>query len=99
MTMVAALYVQEDGCYVGLPDVDPWPESRDARLYEGPWPVVAHPPCARGCRLAGLVEKRWGHKRGEDGGCVAVHGDFAAVTPAFRHGEEAATFLSVGGCE
>lgn len=70
--MVAALYVAEGGCYFGLPDVDPWPESRDARLYAGPWPVVAHPPCSRWCRLAGLVEARWGHKRGEDGGCFAA---------------------------
>ena len=67
--MIAALYVQPGGCYYGLPDVDPWDESRDARLYAGPWPVVAHPPCSRWCRLAGLVEARWGHKRGEDGGC------------------------------
>jgi hypothetical protein len=35
-------------------------------------PVVAHPPCSRWCRLAGLVEARWGHKRGEDGGCFAA---------------------------
>ncbi len=68
---VAALFVQRAGVYFGLPDVDPWDESRDARLYTGPWPVVAHPPCARWCRLAGLVEKRWGHKRGDDGGCFA----------------------------
>lgn len=67
--MIAALYVQKGGVYYGLPDVDPWDEERDARLYAGPWPVVAHPPCARWCRLAGLVEARWGHKRGEDGGC------------------------------
>lgn len=67
--MIAALFVQEDGVYFGLPGVDPWPASRDARRYRGPWPVVAHPPCARWCRLAGLVEARWGHKRGEDGGC------------------------------
>jgi hypothetical protein len=42
---VAALYVETNGVYYGLPDVDPWDEERDARLYEGPWPVVAHPPC------------------------------------------------------
>lgn len=70
--MIAALYVQRGGCYWDLDGVDPWDEARDARLYAGPWPVVAHPPCARWCRLAGLVEKRWGHKRGEDGGCFAA---------------------------
>ncbi len=69
---VAALYVQTNGAYFNLPGVDPWDEKRDARLYAGPHPVVAHPPCARWCRLAGLVEKRWGHKRGEDGGCFAA---------------------------
>ena len=69
--MIAALFVQENGCYYGLAGVDPWDEVRDARLYPGPNPVVAHPPCSRWCRLAGLVEARWGHKRGEDGGCFA----------------------------
>lgn len=69
--MIAALYVERNGCYYGLPNVDPWDKERDARLYAGPWPVVAHPPCERWCRLAGLVEARWGHKRGEDGGCFA----------------------------
>lgn len=68
---VAALFVARGGCYTGLQGVDPWTEDRDARLYAGPWPVVAHPPCSRWCRLAGLVEARWGHKRGEDGGCFA----------------------------
>lgn len=70
--MIAALYVETGGAYYGLPDVDPWDEARDARLYPGPHPVVAHPPCSRWCRLAGLVEARWGHKRGEDGGCFAA---------------------------
>lgn len=69
--MVAALFVDPRGCYAGSPDIDAWPESRDARLYAGPWPVVAHPPCSRWCRLAGLVEARWGHRRGDDGGCFA----------------------------
>lgn len=66
---VAALFVQPDGCYAGLEGVDVWDEARDARLYAGPHPVVAHPPCSRWCRLAGLVEARWGHRKGDDGGC------------------------------
>ena len=70
--MIAALYVQTNGCYFGLEGVDPWDEKRDARKYEGPWPVVAHPPCSRWCLLAGLVEARWGHKKGDDGGCFAA---------------------------
>lgn len=68
---IAALFVDRHGCYAGLPGVELWDEARDARTYEGPYPVIAHPPCARWCRLAGLVEARWGHKRGEDGGCFA----------------------------
>lgn len=67
--MIAALFVHKNGAYFGLPNVDPWDKARDARKYPGPHPVVAHPPCARWCRLAGLVEKRWGHKKGDDGGC------------------------------
>jgi len=78
---VAALYVQKGGAYFGMPDVDPWDEARDARLYDGPHPVVAHPPCARWCRLAGFVEKVYGHKRGEDGGCFA-----AALASVRAHG-------------
>jgi hypothetical protein len=71
LAVIAALYVQTDGVYYGLPEVDPWDEARDARLYTGPHPVVAHPPCARWSRLAGFTEFRFGLKRGEDGGCFA----------------------------
>lgn len=67
--MVAALFVQPDGVYANLPHVDVWDEGRDARLYDGPYPVVAHPPCARWSRLAGFTEHRFGLKRGDDGGC------------------------------
>lgn len=66
---VAALYVERGGVYWNLPGVDAWDEERDARLYAGPWPVVAHPPCARWSRLAGFTEHRFGLKRGDDGGC------------------------------
>ena len=68
---VAALYVKTGGVYFGLPDVDPWDEERDARLYDGPWPVVAHPPCERWCLLAPLNESRLGdgYRVGDDGGC------------------------------
>ena len=67
--MIAALYVAPRGTYDDLEGVELWDATRDARQYDGPWPVVAHPPCARWCRLAGLVEARYGHKRGEDDGC------------------------------
>ena len=70
--VIAALFVARNGCYFGLEGVDPWDQARDARLYAGPWPVVAHPPCARWCRLAGLVEARYPKlKRGQDDGCFA----------------------------
>jgi hypothetical protein len=46
MTKVAALYVDDNGIYPKILGSDNcWGESRDARLYEGPWPVIAHPPC------------------------------------------------------
>lgn len=59
MIDVAALYVQTDGCYFGLPGVDPWDEPRDARQYTGPHPVVA------------LWIKRTGERqtKGADNGC------------------------------
>ena len=72
MTTIAALFVDPRGSYADIHGIDLWDEVRDARRYAGPHPVVAHPPCSRWCRLAGLVEARWGHKRGEDGGCFAA---------------------------
>jgi len=62
---VVALYVETGGVYFGLPGVDPWDAGRDARLYAGPWPVVAHPPCNRWSRMA-----QFRHRRdGNDDGC------------------------------
>jgi hypothetical protein len=75
-TTVAALYVERGGVYFGLPGVDPWDEERDARLYAGPWPVVAHPPCAKWSSLAFINQSRLpGYVIGDDGGCfeAALH--------------------------
>lgn len=70
--MIAALFVEEKGVYSGLPDVDVWGVSRDARTYAGPWPVVAHPPCERWGRYwSGGPSVRQPRKRGDDGGCFA----------------------------
>lgn len=71
--MIAALYVASDGPYSNLPGVTPYDEKADARMYGGPWPVVAHPPCQRWGRMwkgqpgnikAGKVECK-----GDDHGC------------------------------
>lgn len=71
--MIAALYVQTGGCYFGIEGVTPWDEPRDARLYDGPWPVVAHPPCARWGRYAtGAPMFPGRYKVGDDGGCFAA---------------------------
>jgi hypothetical protein len=67
---VAALFVETDGCYFGLPGVDPWDEARDARKYAGPHPVVAHPPCQRWGRFwHGSTRKPHQFQKGDDGGC------------------------------
>lgn len=69
--MVAALFVDGKGVYVGLPNVDPWPEDRDARKYFGPHPVVAHPPCERWGSWAAVNPNPKARRRevGDDGGC------------------------------
>lgn len=56
--MIAALYVETNGVYFGRADVDPWDVARDAKRYEGPWPVVAHPPCGPWSRMRFLCTKQ-----------------------------------------
>lgn len=80
--VIAALYVEPGGAYFGLDDVDPWDEARDARLYTGPHPVVAHPPCQRwGKYWHGSPAKPHQFRLGEDAGCFA-----AALTAVRNYG-------------
>jgi hypothetical protein len=82
MNQIAALFVEKDGCYSGLDDVDPWDEARDARKYAGPHPVVAHPPCQRWGRFwHGSTRKPHQFKKGDDGGCFAM-----ALMDVIRYG-------------
>ena len=64
-TYIAALFVATGGCYFGLDGIEPWDIARDARLYTGPHPVIAHPPCERFGRWAGV-------NAGQDDGCFAA---------------------------
>jgi hypothetical protein len=72
--MIAALYVQPDGVYADVPDIELWDEARDARTYDGPWSVVAHPPCKRWSSKGwhGSPENPHQFTKGDDGGCFAA---------------------------
>ncbi|HKA83076.1 MAG TPA: hypothetical protein VKD21_04400 [Acidimicrobiales bacterium] len=71
--MIAALFVEPGGVYYGLEHVEPWGPAEDARLYAGPWPVVAHPPCARWGRYwFGGPSSKTRKAKGDDGGCFAA---------------------------
>ena len=71
--MIAALYIAAGGVYCDLDGVDPWDRERDARLYAGPHPVVAHPPCERWGRYwSGGPSGRVRRELGDDEGCFAA---------------------------
>lgn len=50
---VAVLFARADSVYKTLPGCEVYDIERDARTYDGPWPVVAHPPC----RAWGMLRK------------------------------------------
>lgn len=55
---VAALYVDPKGPYSAMAGVDAWDASRDATLYDGPCPVVAHPPCGPWGKLSHMCTRQ-----------------------------------------
>jgi hypothetical protein len=71
--LIAALFVSPRGPYAGLPGVEIWDQARDARRYDGPYPVVAHPPCERWGRYwHGGPSARVRRRKGDDDGCFAA---------------------------
>lgn len=56
--MVAVLFARSDSVYKTLPGVDVWDIERDARTYDGPCPIVAHPPCRGWGRLRRFAKVR-----------------------------------------
>lgn len=77
---VSALFVDEDGIYPQLV-ADCWGKTRDARNYDGPRAVLAHPPCQLWVNLAHVNYKRYGggHNRpGND------HGMFSSALASVR---------------
>ncbi len=68
--MIAALYVADNGPYIGVPGIDAWTKARDARLYGGPYKVIAHPPCERWGRYwFGGPSVKVRKTLGDDNGC------------------------------
>lgn len=51
MQEVAALFVRRDSIYKTMPGVNAWDADRNARLWPGGCPVIAHPPCRQWGRL------------------------------------------------
>lgn len=58
LVTVAVLFAREDSHYKTLPQCDVYDMARDARTYDGPHPVVAHPPCRSWGRLRAFAKPR-----------------------------------------
>jgi hypothetical protein len=54
---IAALFVRADSIYKSVPGVDCWDAERNALLWPGGCPVVAHPPCRTWGKLAAFATR------------------------------------------
>ena len=55
---IAALFCRADSNYKAIPNVHVYDAERDARTYDGPWPVIAHPPCRAWASLRNHAKPR-----------------------------------------
>ncbi len=94
---VSVLYVDPRGPYPSLV-VDWWDEKRDARLYTGPNPVVAHPPCQRWGRYwSGGPSTKVKRQLGDDDGCFrAALTSVRAFGGVLEHPEGSHAFAAHG---
>ena len=58
MKSVAVLFARSDSTYKTMSHADVYDMERDARTYDGPHPVVAHPPCRAWGRLRAFANPR-----------------------------------------
>lgn len=58
MKTIAILFARSDSNYKTLPGLDVYDMERDARTYDGPHPIVAHPPCRAWGRLRTFANPR-----------------------------------------
>ena len=82
--MIAALFVETGGVYFDAANVEAWDQDLDGRLYNGPFPVIAHPPCERWGRMwfgSPLKPDKEKYKLGDDKGCF-----YAAINAVRKYG-------------
>lgn len=58
----AVLFARKDSIYKSFPDLDVWDIERNARLWPGGCPVIAHPPCGPWANLRKFCHYRFGER-------------------------------------
>ena len=62
MRQVSVLFTRKNSVYRDLVGTDCWDLQRDARLWPGGTPVIAHPPCRSWGKLAHFAKPRPGER-------------------------------------